>query len=128
MTLHHTSIDTENASNHRVGDSRRPVASEDATDMRTLSSHCRGVHERFIASEGIDNVWFDTVDEIVPFHVAGRGKVRALGQNEKRKGQESTSPAPSNLYLTCQQTRRSNRKDRLTAKADVRTFYKPALF
>jgi hypothetical protein len=49
-----------------------------------LSSGCRGVHERFIASEGIDNVLFDPVDEIVPVHVAGRGKLRALEENEKR--------------------------------------------
>jgi hypothetical protein len=97
MTLHYTSIDTENASNDRVGDSRRPVASEDATCTITLSSHCRGVHERFIASEVVDDVLFDTVDEIVPVHVAGRGKVRALRQNEKPNGEESTSRGASNL-------------------------------
>jgi hypothetical protein len=49
------------------------------------------------ASEGVDDVLFDTVDEIVPVHVAGRGKVRALGQNEKSNGIELKSPAPSNL-------------------------------
>jgi hypothetical protein len=54
--------------------------------MMTWSSRFRGVHERFIASEGIDDVLLDMVDELVPVHVAGRGKVRALGQNENRNG------------------------------------------
>jgi hypothetical protein len=31
--------------------------------------------ERFIASEGVDDVVFDAVTEIVPVHVARRGKV-----------------------------------------------------
>jgi hypothetical protein len=54
--------------------------------MITLSSRCSGVHERFIASESIENVLFDPVDEIVPVHVAGRGKLRALEENEKPNG------------------------------------------
>jgi hypothetical protein len=82
MTLRHISMDAENASDHRGGESRRRVASEDARCMRTLGSRCRGVHELFIASEGIDNVLLDPVDEIVPVPVAGRGKLQALGQNQ----------------------------------------------
>jgi hypothetical protein len=65
--------------------------------MITFGSLGPGVHERFIASEGIDDVLFDTVDEIVPVHAADRGKVRPLGQNEKPNGQQSKSPSPSNL-------------------------------
>jgi hypothetical protein len=65
--------------------------------MITLSSRCRGVHERFIASDGIDDVLLDMVDEIVPVHVAGRGKVRALGQNEKRDGPKEKVESASNL-------------------------------
>jgi hypothetical protein len=97
MTIHHTSINSENASNHRVGESRRPVASEDATCMITFRSRTRGVYERFIASEGIDNVLFDPVDEIVPVHVVGRVKARALGKNEKRNGPKEKVQSPSNL-------------------------------
>jgi hypothetical protein len=37
------------------------------------------------------------VDEIVPVHVAGRGKVRALGENEKRNGPKEKVESPSNL-------------------------------
>jgi hypothetical protein len=54
--------------------------------MMNMSSRCRDVHERFIASVGVDDVLFDTVDEFVPVHVARRGKPRALGQNEKGNG------------------------------------------
>jgi hypothetical protein len=96
--------------------------------MITLSSRCRGVHERFIASEGIDDVLFDTVDEIVPVHVAGRGNVRALGQNEKPNGPKEKLQSPSNLYETSRSRGpHRSRKGLLTAKADVRTFHKPAV-
>jgi hypothetical protein len=36
------------------------------------------------ASEGVDDVMFDAVDEVVPVHITGRGKVGTLGLNEKR--------------------------------------------
>jgi hypothetical protein len=45
------------------------------------------------ASEGVDNVLFETVDEIVPVQVPGRGKVGALEQNQKRNEIELKSPA-----------------------------------
>jgi hypothetical protein len=67
---------------------------KDSSPLRALIS---GVHERFIASEGIDNVLFDPVDEIVPVHVAGRGKYRALEQNEKPNGIKEKVQSASNL-------------------------------
>jgi hypothetical protein len=42
-----------------------------------------GIHEKFIASEHVDDILFDMMDEIVPFHVARWRKLRTLGHNEK---------------------------------------------
>jgi hypothetical protein len=51
-------------------------------------------YETFSASEGIHNVLFDPVDEIVPVHVVERVKARALGLNEKRNGPKEKSSPP----------------------------------
>jgi hypothetical protein len=93
--------------------------------MITLSSGCRGVHERFIASEGIDNVLFDPVDEIVPVHVAGRGKLRAREKNDKPNRISAKVQSPQIFRKRAGRGGDRRRKGRLTAKADDRTFHKP---
>jgi hypothetical protein len=51
-----------------------------------LSARCRGIHETFIASEHVDDILFDMMDEIVPIHFARWPKLRTLGENEKHNG------------------------------------------
>jgi hypothetical protein len=65
--------------------------------MITVSSRCGGVYEKFIASEGIDNILFDPVDEIVPVHVTGLPKLRPLRAYEKPNGINEKVQSASNL-------------------------------
>jgi hypothetical protein len=88
MTLHRTSVNRENASNHCVRDSRRPVHREDAACMMALSACRCGIHEKFIASEHADDILFDMMDEIAPVHFVRWRKLRTLGQNEKHNGMD----------------------------------------
>jgi hypothetical protein len=99
-------------SNHFASPGRIGQKSIPASATSHIASRCPGVHERFIATEGVEGVLFDTVDEIVPDHVAGGGKVRALGQNEKPNAIElKSAPAVKSLVNDLRQ-----------AFVEVRTF------
>jgi hypothetical protein len=54
--------------------------------MMALSSCRRRIHKKFIASEHVDDILFDLMDEIVPVHFARWRKLRTLGHNEKHNG------------------------------------------
>jgi hypothetical protein len=54
--------------------------------MIALSACRRGIHEKFIASEHVDDILFEMMDEIVPVHFARWRKLRTLRHEKKHNG------------------------------------------
>jgi hypothetical protein len=124
MMLHRTSINPENASNYCVRDSRRPVHPEDAACMITLSACRRGIHEKFIVSEHVDDILFDMTDEIVPVHFV---RWCTLGYNEKH---DEMIEELASLKFFCKRTgakRGRRRKHVLMPEPGVAEFRRPAI-
>jgi hypothetical protein len=95
--------------------------------MTALRACRRGTYKKFLASEHVDDILFDVMDDIVPVHFARWRKLRTLGQNEKHNGM---SEKVSSRKIFCKRTgtrRGRRRKDVLMQEPGVAEFHNPAI-